>query len=92
LPLVNAPVNFRFWSIGFFFGQVSLAQVLFFGFVRGWFCRFSKLARWLCSVFLVNYRFHSASQFLNQFVSGRSKFAFAYLAFWQVLFLVIAKK
>jgi hypothetical protein len=92
LPLVKVLVNCRFWSIGFSFGQVSLAQVLFFGFVRGWFCRFSKLACLLRSAVLANYRFHSASSFLNQLVSGRSKLAFACLAFWQVLFLVIAKK
>ena len=83
MPLVKVLVNCRFWSIGFSFGKVSLAQVLFFGFVRGWLCRFSKLACLLRSVLLVNYVFHSAGKLLNQFISGWSKLAFAYLAFWQ---------
>ena len=63
------------------FGQVSLAQVLFFGFVRGRFCRFSKLARFLSSVVLVNFGFHFASKLLNQFCFGWSKLAFGYLVF-----------
>ena len=83
MALVKVLVNCRFWSIGFSFGQVTLAQVLFFGFVRSRFCRFSKLACLLRSVVLTNCVFHSAGKFLNQFVSGRSKLAFAYLAFWQ---------
>ncbi len=91
LPLVKVLVNLGLWLFGESVGQVSLAQVLFFGFVRGWFCRFSKLACWLRSSVFKNRVFHSASKFLNQFVLGRSKLAFASLAFWQVLFLVIAK-
>ena len=37
LLLVKVLVNFRFWLIGFSFGQVTLAQILFFKFIRGWF-------------------------------------------------------
>ena len=71
----------------------TLAQVLFFSFVRGWVSRFSKLACLLQSVILVYCVFHSASRFLNQFVLvgqnwhllvwrfGWSKLAFDYLAF-----------
>ena len=83
------------------FGQVSLANVLFFGFVRGWFCRFSKLACWLRSVVLVNYRFHSAGKFLNQFVrvgqswlsiiwrSGKIWFLFRQQDFESILFWLV---
>jgi len=61
LALVKVLVNCRFWSIGFSFGQVTLAQVLFFGCVRGWFCRLSKIGSvsvakvqvWLSQVFKI---------------------------------------
>ena len=48
--------------------------------------RFSKLAGFLWSVFLVNCDFHLVSESLSQFVFGQSKLVFDYLAFWQVAF------
>ena len=83
LSLVNVLVNFRFWSIGFSFGQVKLAQVLFFGFVHGWFCRFSKPAQFLWSIVLANCGFHLVSKSLNQFRFGLSKLSLDYLALWK---------
>jgi hypothetical protein len=84
LALVKVLVNFGLRLFGESFGQVTLAQVLFFGFVRGWLCRLSTLAQFLWSIALVNRDFHLVSKSLNQFRFGLSKLAFGYLAFCKI--------
>jgi hypothetical protein len=47
LPLVKVLVNCGLCLFSVSFGQVTFAKILFFGCVRGCFCRFSKLTWFL---------------------------------------------
>jgi len=65
------------WKVSWFLRQMFRSPI----FNKG-LCRFSKLTRFLRSMFLVNCRFHLVSKPLNQFRFSLSKLAFGYLAFW----------